>query len=290
MHDGTWSSFRGRDHGRPATGIPGSRFVTYLQDHDQVGNRAVGDRSAQQLSPGMLRIGAALLLTSPYVPMLFMGEEWGARTPWQFFTDHEPELGRLVREGRRAEFTRHGWAADDVPDPQDPETFRRSVLDWQEREHEEHADLLDWHQESDPAAAADTRDCMARAKWCAASTTSSSSGSRCIEAGSRWRATCPRIDSKCRWPVRRTGCCWPRAPVSPSPMGASCWTGRAWRSSACCRADGLERSTVRQIGRSAPAGLAPRRLRVVSDTNQRRQPAATRACPKPPTGCVRHNP
>jgi maltooligosyltrehalose trehalohydrolase len=147
VHDGTWSSFRGRDHGRPATGLPGSRFVTYLQDHDQIGNRALGDRSSHLLSPGLLRVGAALLLTSPYVPMLFMGEEWGARTPWQYFTDHEPELGKRIRDGRRAEFIRHGWAAQDVPDPQDPETWRRSVLDWSELDEEEHADLLDWHRQ-----------------------------------------------------------------------------------------------------------------------------------------------
>jgi maltooligosyltrehalose trehalohydrolase len=147
VHDGGWSSFRDRDHGRPATGIPGSRFVTYLQDHDQIGNRAVGERSSHLLSPGLLRVGAALLLTSPYVPMLFMGEEWGARTPWLFFTDHEPDVGRLVREGRRAEFTRHGWAAEDVPDPQDPTTFSRSVLDWSELDDPGCADLFEWHRQ-----------------------------------------------------------------------------------------------------------------------------------------------
>ena len=88
------------------------------------------------------------MLTSPFTPMLFMGEEWGARTPWQFFTDHtSPELAEAVREGRRREFAAHGWAADDVPDPQDPATFRRSVLDWSELEQPEHAELLEWHRE-----------------------------------------------------------------------------------------------------------------------------------------------
>ncbi|MGA8995439.1 MAG: malto-oligosyltrehalose trehalohydrolase, partial [Nocardioidaceae bacterium] len=93
FHDGTYSSFRGRRHGRPvdAATVPGSRFVVSLQTHDQVGNRAQGDRLSGELldlDPGVLACGAALLLTSPYTPMLFMGEEWGARTPWQFFTDH----------------------------------------------------------------------------------------------------------------------------------------------------------------------------------------------------------
>jgi len=129
VHDGTWSSFRGRTHGRPVpVSVPGHRFVVYLQDHDQVGNRAVGDRIA--LSPGLQRVGAALCLLSPYTPMLFMGEEYGATTPWLFFSDHAGELGDAVRDGRRAEFSRHGWAHDDVPDPQDPATFARSKLDW----------------------------------------------------------------------------------------------------------------------------------------------------------------
>jgi maltooligosyltrehalose trehalohydrolase len=129
VHDGTWSSFRGRTHGRPVpVTVPGHRFVVYLQDHDQVGNRAVGDRIG--LSPGLARVGAALYLLSPYTPMLFMGEEYGATTPWQFFADHSGDLGEAVREGRRAEFGRHGWAKHDVPDPQDPATFAASKLDW----------------------------------------------------------------------------------------------------------------------------------------------------------------
>ncbi|MGB8651924.1 MAG: malto-oligosyltrehalose trehalohydrolase [Mycobacteriales bacterium] len=129
VHDGTWSTFRGRHHGRPVPDdLPGSRFVVYLQDHDQVGNRAVGDRIA--LSPGLARVGAALYLLSPYTPMLFMGEELGARTPWLFFSDHSGELGDAVRQGRRAEFARHGWETEQVPDPQDEQTFLRSKLDW----------------------------------------------------------------------------------------------------------------------------------------------------------------
>ncbi len=146
VHDGGYSSFRGRSHGRPATGVPGWRFVTFLQDHDQIGNRAQGDRAAAVLSDGLLKVGAALLLLSPFTPMLFMGEEWGARTPWQFFSDHSGELGEAVRVGRRAEFAEHGWATEDVPDPQALATFERSTLDWDEPASERGAMLLDWHR------------------------------------------------------------------------------------------------------------------------------------------------
>jgi maltooligosyltrehalose trehalohydrolase len=96
------------------------------------------------LSPGLLAVGATLVLTSPFTPMLFMGEEWGAGTPWQFFTSHpEPELGARTAEGRKAEFAEHGWDAADVPDPQDRETFRRSKLNWAELDVEPHRSLLD---------------------------------------------------------------------------------------------------------------------------------------------------
>jgi maltooligosyltrehalose trehalohydrolase len=149
LHDGTWSTFRGRSHGRKVDTLrlPGHRFLGFLQNHDQVGNRAVGDRISAGLSPGLLKVGAGLLLTAPFTPMLFMGEEWGARTPWRYFTDHEePELARAVSEGRRREFTSHGWTAEDVPDPQDPRTHRSSVLDWAEPGRPGHRELLEWHR------------------------------------------------------------------------------------------------------------------------------------------------
>jgi maltooligosyltrehalose trehalohydrolase len=118
-----------------------------------VGNRAVGDRIGDTVSDGLLRIGAALVLTSPFTPMLFMGEEWAAGTPWQFFTSHpEPELGRATAEGRIAEFARMGWDPAVVPDPQDPETFRRSKLDWAEPYPEADVDtrqtlMLRWYRD-----------------------------------------------------------------------------------------------------------------------------------------------
>lgn len=149
FHNGTWSSFRGRTHGRPVdvTRSPAHRFVGYAQTHDQIGNRALGDRLAASLSPGLQACAAILVLTGPFTPMLFMGEEWGARTPWQFFTDHtDPELAEAVRNGRRREFGAHGWAEEEIPDPQDPATRDRSCLDWSEPEREPHARLLDWYR------------------------------------------------------------------------------------------------------------------------------------------------
>ena len=146
FHAGTWSSFRRRHHGRPVNRhiTPGHRFVAYLQNHDQIGNRAFGDRLSASLSPGLLKVGATLLLTSAFTPMLFMGEEWAASSPWQFFTSHpEPELAAAVRSGRRREFGSHGWAETEVPDPQDPATFERSKLDWSEVGKPGHAGILD---------------------------------------------------------------------------------------------------------------------------------------------------
>jgi malto-oligosyltrehalose trehalohydrolase len=149
-HDGSWSSFRGRSHGRPVDRLrtPAHRFLGYLQDHDQIGNRATGDRIADLIPDGLLRVGAGLVLTAPFTPMLFMGEEWGADTPWQYFTNHEEAwLADAVREGRRQEFAAHGWAAGDVPDPEDLQTFLRSRLDWTQPASEPHAGLLAWYRE-----------------------------------------------------------------------------------------------------------------------------------------------
>ncbi|MDL5158647.1 malto-oligosyltrehalose trehalohydrolase [Actinomycetospora termitidis] len=150
VHAGTWSTFRGRTHGRPVDldRVPGWRFLAYLQDHDQIGNRAGGDRLTATLSPGLLACGAALVFCSPFTPMLFMGEEWGASTPWAFFVGFEdPELQDAVREGRRREFAEHGWGAEEVPDPTDVATFERSRLDWTEAEEGQHAWLLEVHRD-----------------------------------------------------------------------------------------------------------------------------------------------
>ena len=150
FHDGIWSSFRGRTHGRQVDvfRIPAHRFLGYLQDHDQIGNRAIGDRIAATLPPDLVKVGAGLVLTAPYTPMLFMGEAWGADTPWQYFTDHiDPGLAKAVAEGRKAEFAAHGWDAADVPDPQDEATFQRSKLDWTQLDREPYLGLLAWYRE-----------------------------------------------------------------------------------------------------------------------------------------------
>ncbi|HVX07331.1 malto-oligosyltrehalose trehalohydrolase [Humibacter sp.] len=150
FHDGTMSTFRGRHHGRSIDTLtmPTSRLVVFSQDHDQVGNRAAGDRLSSGLDDGGLAIAAALTLLGPFTPMLFMGEEWAASTPWQFFTSHpEPELAEATASGRKAEFARMGWDESQVPDPQDPETFLRSKLDWNEVESGRHARLLAFYRE-----------------------------------------------------------------------------------------------------------------------------------------------
>jgi maltooligosyltrehalose trehalohydrolase len=147
VYDGRYSDFRERHHGRKPRGLPGTRFVGFLQNHDQVGNRARGERASHYMNLGQLQIGAALVLCSPFVPLLFQGEEFGASTPFCYFTQHaDPELARAVTEGRRAEFAAFGWNASEIPDPQNPNTFLRSKLDWNEPAREPHKTLLEWHR------------------------------------------------------------------------------------------------------------------------------------------------
>ncbi|NIH80076.1 malto-oligosyltrehalose trehalohydrolase [Amycolatopsis viridis] len=149
FHAGTWSSFRERTHGRPVdrSRLPGHRFLIYLQNHDQIGNRATGDRLSASVSPGRLACGAAIVFCSPYTPMIFMGEEWAASTPWQFFASFpDPELAEAVRTGRRREFARHGWGEAEVPDPMDPATVERSQLDWSEPGRAGHREVLELYR------------------------------------------------------------------------------------------------------------------------------------------------
>lgn len=147
VYRGQYSKYRKRRFGGDSAGLRGRHFLSYIQNHDQIGNRAVGDRLTASLDVGQLKIAAALTLLAPFVPMLFMGEEWGTRRPFQYFTDHEEvELGDAVREGRRREFAAFGWDPERVPDPQARATFEASKLDWEEALREPHADLLRWHQ------------------------------------------------------------------------------------------------------------------------------------------------
>ncbi|MFW6198015.1 MAG: malto-oligosyltrehalose trehalohydrolase [Myxococcota bacterium] len=147
VYDWRYSGFRDRHHGKPPEGLSKKRFVGYDQTHDQVGNRARGERLGHLVPTGRLKAAAALVLTSPFVPMLFQGEEWNAGTPFQYFTDHhDPKLGRAVSEGRRREFAAFGWRPEDVPDPQSPATFERSKLRWDELEDAAHRDVLEWYR------------------------------------------------------------------------------------------------------------------------------------------------
>jgi maltooligosyltrehalose trehalohydrolase len=145
FHDGTKSTFRGRSHGAPVDTLrtPTWRLVVYSDNHDQIGNRAAGERLSSKVDHRQLQLAAVLTLLSPFTPMIFMGEEWGASTPWQFFTSHpEPELAKAVAEGRLQEFAAMDWDTSQVPDPQDLETFTRSKLDWSEPDLDEHAEVL----------------------------------------------------------------------------------------------------------------------------------------------------
>ncbi len=149
FHDGTMSTFRGRHHGAPidTQRMPTWRLVVFSDNHDQIGNRAAGNRLSSWLNADQLRLAGLVTLLSPFTPMIFMGEEWGASTPWQFFTSHpEPELGEIVAKGRVEEFAQMDWDISTVPNPQDPSTFTNSKLNWDEVSGGSHAELLDFYR------------------------------------------------------------------------------------------------------------------------------------------------
>jgi maltooligosyltrehalose trehalohydrolase len=147
VYDGRYSAYRGRRHGRSPANLPGSRFIGFLQNHDQAGNRAQGERSSMLMSVERLKVGAALLFCSPFIPMLFQGEEFGATTPFLYFTNHkDPELARAVSEGRRNEFGGWGGNAQEIPDPQAPATFQRSKVANCDPDNKSQKCLLEWHR------------------------------------------------------------------------------------------------------------------------------------------------
>ncbi len=147
VYAGRYSEYRRRSHGRPLGGVPLNRLVGYLQNHDQVGNRATGDRLGRLLRAEQLELAAGLLFTGPFVPMLFQGEEWNASTPFCYFTDHlDAELGAAVRDGRRREFAAFGWPPEALRDPQASETFLESKLDWSELAESHGRRLFDWYR------------------------------------------------------------------------------------------------------------------------------------------------
>jgi maltooligosyltrehalose trehalohydrolase len=147
VYAGRHSRHRGRRHGAPALGIHGSRFVTFAENHDQVGNRMLGDRLAATAGLERARLAAGAVLLAPYLPLLFMGEEYAEQAPFLYFTSHaDPALADAVRRGRTEEFAAFRWAGE-PPDPQAEETFRRSILHWDARTSPPHAGMLDLHRE-----------------------------------------------------------------------------------------------------------------------------------------------
>lgn len=150
FHDGTRSSFRGRRHGRrlDTRNVPASRLVVCSDNHDQIGNRADGARLDRRLTTRQLQLAAALTLLNASTPMIFMGQEWSASTPWAFFTSHpQQELGEAVTAGRIREFEAMNWDHDAILDPQDPDTFTASILPWHEVDQGEHAEVLRTYRE-----------------------------------------------------------------------------------------------------------------------------------------------
>ncbi len=151
VYDGTFSVFRQRHHGRPIGSLSLSHFLGYIQNHDQIGNRAIGERLHQLVGFDRAKLAAALVLLSPFIPMIFQGEEFATSAPFQYFADHEdPDLARAVSEGRRMEFEQFGWLPEQVPDPEDAATFQRSRLSWSElddADQQEHRLMLDWYRQ-----------------------------------------------------------------------------------------------------------------------------------------------
>ncbi|HLL21908.1 MAG TPA: DUF3459 domain-containing protein, partial [Kofleriaceae bacterium] len=147
LYQGDVFPLSGEPRGRPAAHLRVESFIYCIQNHDQIGNRAFGDRLSATISPAAYRAAAMVLLFLPMTPLLFQGEEWGASTPFQYFTDHDEELGKLVSAGRREEFKRFTAFADPatrarIPDPQAPSTFEASKLDWDEHAEAPHAETL----------------------------------------------------------------------------------------------------------------------------------------------------
>jgi maltooligosyltrehalose trehalohydrolase len=148
---GEYSPFHHANRGEPTTGLPPSAFVSFLQNHDQVGNRAFGERIGQLTTPQALRAAMEVLLLAPSPPLLFMGEEFGAASPFLFFCDFHGELAAAVTKGRRAEFAQFGDFSSEetrekIPDPNNEKTFERSKLDWQSLTVETHAGWLHFYR------------------------------------------------------------------------------------------------------------------------------------------------
>ena len=147
VYDGGYSEYRSRHHGRPVEGLSAHHFICFLQNHDQVGNRAQGERIEHLIGMERAKVAAGIVLTAAFVPLLFMGEEFAASTPFLYFADHdEPEMAKLVSEGRKKEFAAFGFTEKEVPDPEARETFERSKLNWPEVDEGKHKEMLAWYR------------------------------------------------------------------------------------------------------------------------------------------------
>ncbi len=145
VYDGVYSAFRQRTHGRRVGDLSAHHFLGYIQNHDQIGNRAIGDRIEHLIGMEKSKVAMALVLTAPFIPMLFQGEEYAASTPFQYFAHHDDEaMAKAVSEGRKREFSGFGWNDDQIPDPEKRETFERSRLNWGEVYTGKHQEMLDW--------------------------------------------------------------------------------------------------------------------------------------------------
>jgi maltooligosyltrehalose trehalohydrolase len=148
VYDGRYSQHLRRRHGRPADGLSGHHFVTYLQNHDEVGNRMRGELISHLVNVGRAKVGAAIVFIAPMIPMLFQGEEWGASTPFFYFTSFvEPALAAHLIAGREQDYIEFGWDPSQAADPTQPETFKRSKLNWEELNQPPHSEYLDWYRQ-----------------------------------------------------------------------------------------------------------------------------------------------
>jgi maltooligosyltrehalose trehalohydrolase len=147
VYSGRYSVSRGRRHGNSSRVIPPAKFVVYAQNHDQIGNRMVGDRLGQICGLDAYKLAAAVVLLSPFLPLLFMGDEYGETAPFQYFVSHsDPGLIDAVRRGRKEEFAAFNWIGE-PPDPQDEQTFNRSKLNHCLKKEGHHKILVEFHKE-----------------------------------------------------------------------------------------------------------------------------------------------
>jgi len=148
VYDGLFSKYRDCIQGRPTGDLSQDRFVGFIQNHDQVGNRAIGDRLCEIVGFERAKIAAAVVLMSPFVPLLFQGEEWAASSPFLYFADHDdPEIAHAVSKGRKSEFQAFGWEPESIPDPEAKETFESSKLNWDELSYGTHEAMHAWYRE-----------------------------------------------------------------------------------------------------------------------------------------------